>query len=244
MRLPNFFSGVQSDPANELPPVEYVRRKRQKYIRIRVKPERVIVSAPAFTSVRQMERFLSEKKSWVLKTLHKIEARSQSEQAVKKFNEGYLLYEGNWTPFTIKPAASAKLAGVSVNGGYIVFMLPVHVDEKEFIRKLYTEFGAGILSQRFNEIAIKTGFVYKRVSVRNQKARWGSCSAKKNINLNWRLIKCPRFVQEYIFIHELCHLIHMNHSKAFWNLVESHYPERKKAEKWLRENGPVVFQEP
>lgn len=72
--------------------------------------------------------------------------------------------------------------------------------------------------------------------IKDQKTRWGSCSSKGNINLNWRLILAPQEVMDYVIIHELCHLKEMNHSKAFWDLVEAHCPDYKKQKQWLKEN--------
>lgn len=80
-----------------------------------------------------------------------------------------------------------------------------------------------------------------KVTVRNQKSRWGSCSAKGNLNFNFRLAMVPYDIVDYVIVHELCHLRHMNHSKEFWELVESVVPGWKDARKWLKENGTELF---
>ncbi len=81
-----------------------------------------------------------------------------------------------------------------------------------------------------------------RVSVRNQRSRWGSCSARGTISLNWRLIQTPPFVRDYIILHELMHRREMNHSKRFWAHVELVYPEWREAERWLKENAKLLRQ--
>lgn len=78
------------------------------------------------------------------------------------------------------------------------------------------------------------GFEYNRIAIRNQKSRWGSCSAKKNLNYNFRIVLLPEDLANYIIVHELCHLKEMNHSRRFWKLVERTIPNHKEARKQLR----------
>jgi predicted metal-dependent hydrolase len=78
------------------------------------------------------------------------------------------------------------------------------------------------------------------ISVRNQRSRWGSCSLKKRISLNWRLIQTPEFVRDYIIVHELMHLREMNHSHKFWAHVENAFPQWREAENWLRRNSALL----
>lgn len=85
--------------------------------------------------------------------------------------------------------------------------------------------------------AEKIGVSYGRISIRGQKTRWGSCSSKGNLNYNYLLMLCPDEVAEYVVIHELCHRIHMNHSKDFWNKIEEFCPNYRQARKWLKQNG-------
>lgn len=82
---------------------------------------------------------------------------------------------------------------------------------------------------------------YGRVTLREQKTRWGSCSAKGNLNFNWRLILAPEPALDYVVVHELAHRKHMNHSKAFYQVVAEVLPEYKKWQKWLKENGWTIL---
>jgi len=93
------------------------------------------------------------------------------------------------------------------------------------------------LPQRVTECAAEHGFEVRRVTVRNQRSRWGSCSPSRTISLNWRLIQTPTFVRDYIILHELCHLRHMNHSHRFWREVERVCPEFETAERWLKQHS-------
>ncbi len=95
---------------------------------------------------------------------------------------------------------------------------------------------------KVKEYAVILGVSYGRVTIRNQKSRWGSCSAKGNLNFNCLLAKVPEDVRDYVIVHELCHRIEMNHSKRFWKLVENVLPDYQKPRKWLKENGNALIE--
>lgn len=82
-----------------------------------------------------------------------------------------------------------------------------------------------------------TGGSYTRITIRNQKTRWGSCSSTGTLSFNYRLMFAPPRVLDYVVVHELCHLTHMNHSRDFWNLVASVMPDYKQYKAWLKEHG-------
>jgi hypothetical protein len=90
------------------------------------------------------------------------------------------------------------------------------------------------LPARLLELAARHGLTVARISVRNQRTRWGSCSPSGHICLNWRLIAMPDFVCEYVMLHELMHLKQLNHSKRFWKLVAAVCPDYQAARRWLR----------
>ena len=77
--------------------------------------------------------------------------------------------------------------------------------------------------------------------VRDQRTRWGSASARGTISLNWRLSLVPPNVAVYVVVHELCHLVEMNHSPAFWALVEGHLPGYRERRRWLRAHGGAIL---
>ena len=90
-------------------------------------------------------------------------------------------------------------------------------------------------------LAAAQGLTVRRVTIRDQRSRWGSCSPKGHIALNFRLLLMPPDVREYILIHELMHLKQANHSRRFWRLVEAACPGFRAAERWLRTHGPSLF---
>lgn len=104
-------------------------------------------------------------------------------------------------------------------------------------RRRYVELARDIFTRKTEWFARIMGVTYGRIAIREQKTRWGSCSSAGNLNYNWRLIFAPEEIVDYIVVHELAHRLEMNHSKAFYNIVESVLPDYRKAQKWLRENG-------
>ena len=107
--------------------------------------------------------------------------------------------------------------------------------EAHFARRARVE-----LPARTWELAAVTGVDVKLVTIRNQRSRWGSCSANGTISLNWRLVQTPDFVRDYIVYHELMHLREMNHSERFWARVAEVCPDWREAERWIRRNGALV----
>ena len=104
-------------------------------------------------------------------------------------------------------------------------------------RRHYISIARDIFTQKVAYYAEIMNVTYGRISIKEQKTRWGSCSSKGNLNFNWRLIFAPGDVLDYVVVHELAHRREMNHSKAFYAIVESVLPDYKTRQKWLRENG-------
>jgi predicted metal-dependent hydrolase len=96
------------------------------------------------------------------------------------------------------------------------------------------------LPEALQRLAAAHGLTISRVSVRNQRWRWGSCSPTGHICLNWRLLLMPDSVREYVLIHELMHLRRLDHSRAFWKLVAEACPAFEEARTWLRANGRLL----
>ncbi len=83
----------------------------------------------------------------------------------------------------------------------------------------------------------------RQAKIVDNRYRWGSCTVKDNVNFNWRLIKAPMFVIDYVIVHELAHLIEANHTPRFWNIVRAQSPKMEKAKQWLMENGQILEEE-
>ncbi len=97
------------------------------------------------------------------------------------------------------------------------------------------------LPGRVKFFAQKMGVTYGRITIRDQRTRWGSCSSSGNLNLNCLLMLTPPEVRDYVVVHELCHRKEMNHSPSFWAEVEAVLPNYKTQKKWLKDNGGAIL---
>ena len=111
----------------------------------------------------------------------------------------------------------------------------IHLDAAQ--EKELRERAKSVLAQRTAYFARQVGVTYGRITVRDQKTRWGSCSQTGNLNFNFRLILAPSEVLDYVVVHELCHRRQMNHSAQFWQEVAQVLPDYRKRKAWLTENG-------
>ena len=104
------------------------------------------------------------------------------------------------------------------------------------LEQWYRSEAAKLITEKTTKLSSQMGIDYKRILIRGQKTRWGSCSRKKNLSFNWKLIMAPEPVVEYVVIHELLHLKEMNHSKRFWELVARYCPGWREHKKWLKQH--------
>jgi len=111
-----------------------------------------------------------------------------------------------------------------------------------FVQKALQQVARNFLQERTLILAAQIQKEVKRITLRETKSRWGSCSADGNISYSWRLIFAPEQVADYLCAHEVAHLIHMDHSPHFWQIVEGLCPEYKVLRQWLRKNGKTLFQ--
>lgn len=195
------------------PTYEVVRRK-VRHARISVDHDlHVKIVIPMRFTRAHLDILLAEKKAWIAKQVaHFVLAR---ERAVK-LAENELLYLGE--PFTVGFDAKNKNASEA----------------------WYRERAKKYVFTRVADLATQFGYTYNRLFIRGSKTRWGSCSNKKNLSFNWRLMKTPPHVIDYLILHELAHTVVFNHSKKFWQRVEATCPDYKRAEKWLKEHGSTL----
>ena len=104
------------------------------------------------------------------------------------------------------------------------------------LEQWYRSEAAKLITEKTTKLSSQMGINYKRIVIRGQKTRWGSCSHKKNLSFNWKLIMAPEPVVEYVIIHELIHLKEMNHSKGFWELVAQYCLGWQEHKKWLKQH--------
>ncbi len=219
-------------------PVTYIVRRhpRAKSIRITISPfHGVVVTFPA-----RMRRYvnpdtlLREKQEWILQQLAKLDIPAQP----RPLGDGSLIYYRG-RKYSLSIRSGEMWHGCEIVGDELRAHLPLDFDGdlKAFLLGWLKLQAVDHIVAAARAAAEEIGVRYGRITVRDQRTKWGSCSKLGNISFNWRLILFPPEVLRYVVIHELCHLRHFNHSQRFWNLVAKFDPAFEQSVAWLRDNG-------
>lgn len=154
---------------------------------------------------------------------------------------GKILYEGGLYPARVHLTPDQE-EGVEFNGqAFDVYIQTSQADPNALADKWLRDKAVEVLRAKTVDWAQKMGVEYNNISVKNQQSLWASCSAKKNINYTYHIIKMPTAIRDYLIVHELAHLVHMNHGAEYWQLVAQYCPEYKTSRKWLNDNRGAVF---
>ncbi|MSU25107.1 MAG: M48 family peptidase [Opitutus sp.] len=220
------------------PRSEVVLERSQRARRYRLTLRRdgtAVATIPARGSEREARRFVEQHRDWLERAR---ERQRRRPRVAEVWTIGTrVLWRGELTE--IRPAASGEKPQVGLAAdvfrvarfdGDLRPTLEAHLARRAKIE----------LPARAWELAAVTGVEVTHVTVRNQRSRWGSCSANGTISLNWRLVQTPDFVRDYIIYHELMHLREMNHSARFWARVEEVCPGWREAERWIKRNGSLL----
>ena len=206
----------------------------RKNVLLQALPEgKVRVYAPKNARLREMDNLVLSRWDWIMDA-HASYALQKKDDAFKV--ENGVLIEGKKTPVKVIRAVKS---GVTLLDGVLHVSVPSEDSRRveEEIKKYLSKLALLKIREALLLYAPTVGREYGRVTIREQKTRWGSCSSKKNLNFNWKLILAPKEALHYVVIHELCHLIHFNHSEKFWKEVEARMPGYDIWRKWLRANG-------
>ena len=236
--------------------IEYqVLRSRRKTLSLQVKYGQVFVRAPFHLDEQFISSFIQKKDAW-LKA--KVSEQSQTADLCCDFTQGSKLYLfGNLVSLNIIFTSSVKKTDVflsSLNDSHqelvIVFSkrsqqkladeLQLAVAVKKRIEHYLKEQAHNIIQPKVEYYALLTQLAPTAIKIRQYRARWGSCNNRGEVSFNYLLMMLPVDVIDYVIVHELCHLRHLNHSKNFWQLVAQHFPGFIEAKKWIKSNQSAL----
>jgi predicted metal-dependent hydrolase len=212
-----------------------IRNARARRYVLRLRPDGAArVTVPRGGSVAEARRFAERNLAWLEAQLKR---QPVHPPAAKEWRLGSeVLFRGE-----LLQLESAANGDKIINlGSEKLIVLDLACDLRPAIEKHLRRLAERELPPCVMEFATIHRLSVKRVTVRNQRTRWGSCSHRGTISLNWRLIQAPLFVRDYIILHELMHLWEMNHSLRFWRQVESVCPDYRKAEQWLKQHSTLL----
>lgn len=208
-------------------------RSNRKSIRLVINSEaQLIIQAPLNITESEIAGVIKKKKRWITERQKKISASAAKLTPVVIKNGGNFLYMGFYYIIQMDNVSKVQFSGGNV-------ILPRGYT-KEKVTSWLKKSARKILCENVEKHASVMGVSYSSIRISSARTRWGSCNGKDNLSFTWRLILCPQDAIDYVIIHELCHTRFKNHSRGFWEMVKSFYPDFKEQKNWLKVNRKIM----
>jgi predicted metal-dependent hydrolase len=212
---------------------EYTLRRSPRARRVRVSVERdgaVRVTLPRRAPLRAADEAVRELAPWIQRRRRAL-ARAAAEVARAPGTVPYLGAE-----LTLVP----ERGRTRVHRRGDALLVPAGADREAALERWYRRAARAEIAPRLDAAVGRAGTSYKRLTIRGQRTRWGSCSTSGAMSFNWRLLLAPEPVLDYVIEHEVCHIEVMDHSPRFWALLESRVPDWRDHARWLRRYGSTL----
>lgn len=221
---------------------QIVRSPKRKTLTISVERDRsIIIHAPEGTSEEEVRRVVDAKRQWILTKLnHPQKYRDRLHPPGKEVVNGESApYLGRDYRIEVTETASGEIEFSQL------FLVPPaqQAMRREVLRDWYIARAKEKILTRAEQHARELGVKFAAAKIVDNHYRWGSCTVNDNVSFNWRLIKAPMFVIDYVIVHEFAHLIEANHTSRFWSIVRANNPSMEKAKAWLKEHGQILEEE-
>ena len=210
---------------------------KRNTITITVERDRaIIVRAPEGANPDRIKSVVESKNRWIFKKLRHPQKYNNGVKKKEFVSGETVLYLGRNYRLEVENDSDESIRFI---GKFVITSVtPDRAD------KLFTDW----YTQKAKRKIIPRAFYYDRdmgvkfneIKISDMKVRWGSCTPRNNLHFNWKLIKAPMYVVDYIIVHELAHLLEKNHTSSFWNIVQAQIPGYLKARDWLKENGEIL----
>jgi len=215
---------------------------KAKNARLEIRPGTgLLVILPKYYGIPGVPELLAANKRWLLQKLPVIKVMRLANSSPEIKIGDKIMFLGR--DFTLVNHDGCKSdTETSMDNENLLINLPFNISDnpEDMLTQWYKKQAISVIDRRVKELSVKTGVDYNKVTVRSQRTRWGSCSQKRNLSFNWKLVMLPRLVLDYVVIHELLHIREMNHSRKFWELVYQYCPDYKKHRKWLRSYNTLL----
>lgn len=220
---------------------ELVRSSRRRSISIEIAKAQVVVRAPHFVAKADIERFVHEKSLWVQQKLVQQEQQLSALPVYSFTNGSSLPYLGGQLTLVVHKQPRADV--VRYGAQLLVILgsrsrLPEEQQARRLVCQWYQEQALTLLQVKTDAaVALLAGVKHAGITLKATRSKWGHCTAQGAIQYNWQILLAPEPIVDYLVAHEVSHLIHHNHSPAFWAVVASLCPDYKKRRAWLKANG-------
>lgn len=237
--------------------LQIVKTARRKSIALKPTSAGIELHVPRHLTEAALKRLLNRQQAWIDRHYRRIEAERAEGPEPFAFRDGApLAFLGQ--PCFLKLDGSDRKQPLQCHLQDNTLRIEANPDKRRLSREPLPAEWENRLAQTLQAwfvrqgedhfqdflppLAEEIGVDYRSVTVKNYKARWGSCYPDGRIQFNWKLMQAPEWVVEYVAVHELCHRVHANHSPAFWRLVEQHCPHTAQAKLWLKKHGAGLIQ--
>jgi predicted metal-dependent hydrolase len=204
----------------------------------------VVVRAPFWMPQMMIDGFINEKSDWIEKHLKRL----SNNKVVKQYIEGEKhLFFGNEYTLSITPTPIPGRSKVHLLEEKIQVEIYEQLPKEKYPEKIreallywYLEMGIEAITEKVNHFSNQMGVDYQKINLKKVSSIWGSCSPSNCLSFNRKLVMAPHAVVDYVVIHEVAHMIHRNHGRGFWRLVECFDPEYKNHRRWLKLNHHLL----
>lgn len=233
-------------PTTGLPDYRIRESKRARHVSIKVHltGDIEVVVPPGFDR-HQVSEILHKRRAWLWQAVQQLEHKTAG-LAEAHFEEkpSQLELRSRQQTWTVQYQAGERQRLTLSQAGPQTLLMRGAVDQvadcTDLLRQWLTRKARAEFAPWLRELSFDLGLPFNRVSIRGQKTRWASCSSHKDISLNYKLLFLPPELVHYVFVHELCHTIHMNHSKTFWQLVAEKQPDYQPYREHIRDGWRYV----
>lgn len=216
-----------------------IKSKRKSVSIFVEKDNKIVVKAPLYASTAEVQKLVEKKADWIAKKAEQVKIL-QKDKPVHDYISGEIFYYRG-KPLTLNLIVNQDRNRIIVKKQADTLLVVSPTAESDVIKsaiiKWYREQARLVLQQKVSYYQRFIGKSVGDIRIKEQKSRWGSCSNKGNLNFNWKILMADDDIIDYLVVHELCHRLHMDHSKEFWDSVGKIIPDYKTKEKWLKENG-------
>lgn len=218
----------------------FIEYRKRKTVEIRIEPSGMVrVRAPKGSDESKVLELLESKSNWIIEHMDKyFEAKEKKTESDYEAGD---MYKVLWKSYELKVVINSDIFKAEVKLSDKFILVEAKTEDKEIIASaidtFYKREARKIIKDRVKIYQKHFKVKPKDITFKNEKSRWGSCTSDRVINFNYRIIMAPLNIVDYLVVHEMCHLAHMNHSKSFWTLVGSILPDYKESREWLKYNG-------
>ncbi|MCW2949829.1 MAG: hypothetical protein JWN41_842, partial [Thermoleophilia bacterium] len=216
------------------------RNRRARHVRLHVDEQgEVTASVPARFNAARLDPIVRERGEWLHDVLTRMALKSRDTEVDLERGDP-VRWLGQWVPTRLTRGGKRAVVRYDEAANRLDVLVPEGGDAHDALLAWYRREARRVFEQRVEAWAEVLGLGAGKVSVREQRTRWGSCTHRGDLSFNWRLILAPPWVLDSIVVHELCHIDELNHSERFWALLDERYPRHTEASEWLRDHGSAL----